>query len=51
MSTIKENYKKILLGVLIILLIPVIGLLVQIISAYGNLIGTIARKIITKGIC
>lgn len=51
MSTIRENYKKILLVTLIILLIPVIGLLVQIISTYGNLVGTIARKIMTKGIC
>ena len=50
-TIIKDNYKKVLLVLLVILLLPVIALLVQIISAYGNYIGTIARKIISNGIC
>lgn len=52
MSTlIKNNLKNILIVILTCILIPLMGIVINVIFTYGTYVGTYARNIIETGIC
>lgn len=48
---VKNNIKKIVVVTLVALALPLLGVVMKVIYAYGTYVGTYARTIIETGIC
>ena len=47
-NTINNNYKKIILFLMLVLTLPLVNVIVDIIYAYGSIVGTYARIILNN---
>ena len=51
MSIIRNNLKKILLGIVILIILPLLSVVMRVLYIYGTYVGTYARNIAEVGIC
>lgn len=51
LDNIKKYKKNIIIGTLLVILMPIMGVLMKIIFTYGNYIGTLIRSISENGVC